>query len=532
MKLLHRFVISSLLPLLALTGCSGKPKEDNSKQTITINITSDPQTLDPRKVRSLNDVNLMGMFMEGLTRIDNHDAVQLALAERIDTSNDLTTYTIQLREAYWSNGDPITAQDFAYTWKKTLSPQFNAPNANLLYVIKNAKEVKDGKLPASLLGIETPNPRTLVVKLNHPVPYFSQLMSNPASFPVNAKVDSENPNWAEQPSSYVCSGPFKPVTWKHQSLLEAEKNVLYWDRHVVSLTDIKMIMVSEETGFHMFENKELHWEGSPFSTIPVDAISSLSQNKTMNIQPNLGTMWIRINTIHPIFQSKKVRRALGISVDREAITTHVTQGGQIPATGILPPSICLKDEPYFKDGQREEAKALFEEGLAELGLSRESLPEVKLTYVAADRPHRVAQALQSQWSEALDMKVSLEAIERKVYFERISRKDYTLSIGSWIGDVEDPLTFLEVFKTKDVGTNNTNWENACYTDLLETSNLCTTTESRKEMLSQSEQIIIDEMPVIPIFYYTMLYVKAPELHNAFLTSTGKIEFKWAYLGKK
>jgi len=219
MKTILRLIF--LLPLLALsfTGCkkganSSSRISGGSNQYITINITSEPQTLDPRKVRSLTDTNLVRMFMEGLTRVDKSGKSSLALAQNVAVSSDLKTYTFTLKNTQWSNGAPVTAQDFSYAWKKSLSPEFNAPNANILYVIKNAKEAKTGQLPLSLVGIETPDTKTLIVKLIHPTPYFLELLSHPIYFPVNSSVDRANSHWAENHSTFVGNGPFVLHDWK------------------------------------------------------------------------------------------------------------------------------------------------------------------------------------------------------------------------------------------------------------------------------------------------------------------------------
>jgi len=242
--------VTILLPIIALSlvgckrgGSSSAQSSHGSQQDITINITSEPQTLDPRKVRALNDANVVRMFMDGLTRTDKEGITTLAVAKKVDVSSDQKTYTFTIRESHWSNGDPVTSHDFVYAWKKSLTPTFIAPNANLLYVIKNAKEANTGNLPLSLLGVEAPDEKTLVVSLNHPTPYFLDLIAHPIYFPVNAKVDRANSHWAEKETSYVGNGPFTLVEWKHHNTIVAQKNPRYWDHKAVNLCHVKMVMV-------------------------------------------------------------------------------------------------------------------------------------------------------------------------------------------------------------------------------------------------------------------------------------------------
>ena len=524
-----------LIPLLSLSlaGCKRGvgPLAHSSKgsnQQITINIMDDPGTLDPRKVRALSDTILVRMFMDGLTRVNKEGDNALALAKKVDISPDNKTYTFTLRECKWSNGEKVTSYDFAYAWKKSLSPDFNAPNANMLYTIKNAKEAKTGKLPLSLVGIETPDENTLVVTLNYPTPYFMGLITHPIFFPVNSRIDRLNPQWADKESTYIGNGPFSMSEWKHHNVLEATKNPHYWDQKAVKLARVKMIMVSEDTGFKMFDSKDVNWDGSPLSTIPVDAIPSLKSEEKLHTAPVLATQWIQVNVEKNPFQDKNLRKAFAYAIDRQIIVDHITQGNQIPATGIVPTAMKLQNKPLFIDGDVSAARECFNRALTDLDISVKDLPEVTLLYASAERNHLIAQALQDQWMKAFGIHVRLEAVESKVFFDRVS-KDYTLSLGNWFADFNDPINFLEVFKTKNIGTNNTNWENPSYTELLETSFCCQSSNERRAILARSEELLINDMPVIPIFHFTMLYIQDKELKDVVLTTMGHIDFKWAHL---
>lgn len=531
-RLIKSILLMTFLAI-AFTGCkkgaSAKSSGKGTFQQITINITSEPCTLDPRKARALSDINLIRMFMEGLTRTDKNGKNTLALAQSLDLSPDRKTYTFKLRDSKWSNGDPVTSHDFAYAWKKSLTPTFNAPNANLLYVIKNAQEAKKGNLPLSLVGIEAPDEKTLVITLNSPTPYFLELLANPIYFPINSKLDRTDPHWAEKEDSFVGNGPFVLSSWKHHNQLEAKKNNGYWNQNSVKLSRVNMVMVSEDTGFKMFDAHELNWDGSPFSTIPVDAIKALKGEEKLQTAPVLATQWIRVNVDKVPFSSKEMRRAFGFAVDRQAIVEYIAQGNQIPATGIVPTSMKLQNKALFEDGNIELAQELFNNAMDSLGLSVDKFPKVSLLYASAERNHLIAQSLQDQWLKVFGIQVELEAVESKVFFDRVSKKDYTLSLGNWFADFNDPINFLEVFKTKDVETNNTNWENPSYTELLETSFECNTSEERFGVLARSEELLMNEMPVIPIFHYTMLYIQDKELKDVVLTPMGNIDFKWAHL---
>ncbi len=531
-----RYSSVSFLLLLAACGSKEAPKKQEKKgcgckvdQSISINIVSEPQTVDPRKVRSLSGINLVRMMGEGLTRLGQNGVTELAIAEQLSISEDMKTYTFKLRPSSWSNGDPVTAEDFLYAWKKSLSPDFPSDNAFLLYVIKNAKSIKNGELPLSFLGVSAPSANILVVELEHPVPYLLELTSLPIFFPVNGKHEKECPKWMLEAETFVSNGPFTLKEWSHTNEMVVVKNNHYWDASHVQLDRIHMLMVDVETGFKMFENHELDWDGSPFSTIPVDAIAHLSEQGKIDTDPLLGTYWIRTNVDKFPCHFDQIRKALALAIDRGSIVEHITQGYQVPATGIVPVSMGLQSSPYFQDAAAAEAATILQEALREHKMDLSSLPEFVLTYVADTRNHRIAQAIQDQWKSNLHINVKLDAVESKVFFDRLSKKDYQLACGSWIADFNDPINFLEVFKSKNIGTNNTNWESPDYAKALEASYLCKTPEERKEQLRNSEKLLMDAMPVIPIFHYTMLHMQNSKLKDVVLSDSGHIDFKWAYL---
>ncbi len=513
-------------------GCqpsSPKNKQESPSQVVHINIRDEPQTLDPRKARHLNSLAIVHMLFDGLTRASKEGKAELALAHKVDVSADLKQYTFHLKEALWTNGDLVKASDFAYAWKKMLSPDFPSDTVFLLYVIKNAKAAKEGKVSLDEVGICAVDEKTLVVDLENPTPYFLELVGSAAFFPVNQKIDQENPAWAQEASTYVGNGPFQLVSWKHQDQLVVEKNAKYWDAASVKLATLKLQMLNEETELKMFEKQQLDWAGSPLSTLPLDALKSLKQGDLLHAQRGLGTYFVRTNTEKAPFNHPLIRRAFALALDRQAIVEHVTQGNQIPATGLVPLCFGLQKEPYFQDHNIDEAKRLFEEGLASLELKKDQLPEISYMYRMSERNHLIAQAIQQQWYEAFGIRVRLEGLEAKVFFSRVSKQDYHLAYGDWMADFADPINFLEVFKYKKGGSNNTLWENPQYIELLELSSKTLDPAQRFELLAESEKILMQEMPIIPVLYTNMLYLSQPGLKDVVLSSMGTIDFKWAYL---
>lgn len=517
-----------------LTGCSNCKSStgvSSSGQEISLNIEGEPATLDGRKARLLSDFNLIRTLNEGLFRINKEGITSKAIAENVSLSNDGKTYTITLQETLWSNGDPLTAHDFIYSWKSSLDKNFPAPNASFLFPIKNAAAIKEGFLPMSMLGASAKDDYTIVVELESELPFFTELLALPIYFPVNESLERSNPTWASDSDNHVCNGPFKIQSWKHKNEIIVEKNNRYWDKNKVRLQKLTMVMVDQDTAFSLYQNKELQLVGSPYSKIPVDAIPSLEAQNALRKGPFLGTYWIRTNVESFPLQNKHFRKSLASSIDRKSIIEHVLYGTGDIATGIVPTSMGLQEEPYFTDGDTEEAQSAFKVALRELSISSKNLPELTLTYKAESNNDKIAAAIQDQWRKTLGIILKLEPLEHKVYIDRISKGDYQLACGSWIADFKDPINFLEVFKTKAVGTNNTGWESPNYIEAIESTYKTMGTDARREALVATEQMLLEDMPVIPIYHYNMIHLQDENLKDVVLSDTGNIDFKWAYVSK-
>ena len=350
---MHRFLIIAILALIGF-GCQSSFEKKGSKQlshSLKINIGDEPQTLDPRKTRDLKSQMIAKMLFEGLTRINPLEKGELALAESVEISADLKTYTFHLRESCWSNGDPVTAFDFVETWKTVLSPHFPSDTAFHLYVIKQAKSAKEGKVDLDAIGVRATDRRTLVVELESPTPYFLDLLASPPFFPVHQRGDP-----------LVSNGPFQLVKWQHQDHLVLQKNETYWDASSVHIEEIELQMVQGETELLLFEKKKLDWAGSPFSILPLDALKGLKLENLLQTKEMLGTYFFRINTERLPFHHPFMRKAFALAVSRKAIGEHVTQGDQIPATGLVPLSLRLQRSLIFKMGISKRRRGYLQKG--------------------------------------------------------------------------------------------------------------------------------------------------------------------------
>ncbi|MBA3723137.1 MAG: peptide ABC transporter substrate-binding protein [Parachlamydiaceae bacterium] len=517
------FVITSLL------SCQKQTNEPHNTTTIRISTEDDPKTLDPRQARDLATATTIHMLYEGLMRLNEEGIPTLAIAEDVNTSEDLKTYTFKIRKSAWSNGKPVTASDFEKTWKTVLDPNFPAPNAYQLYVIKGAKDAKEGKISLNDVGIKAPDDATLIVELENPTPYFLNLAASYFYYPVSAEMrEIKDSNSENNKNQVISNGPFKLKEWSKHNQFVAEKNPNYWGANSIEIDTIKLIVLDNSTALSLFENGDLDWVGSPLSTIPTDALVSLKKQNRLNITPSAGVYLFRFNTLKPPFDQQKFRQAFSLALNRQDLVEHILQGNQTPAMGIIPPSF-MKHKPHFSDNNIAMAQQLFNEALAENHITKEQLPPITLCYANTERTHKIAQVAQQQWKQAFGIDLQLQSSEGKVFYDRLKSKDYQIGIGSWFADIRDPISFLEVFKLKDNGTNNTGWENPEYVKLLDLSSQTNHFGEREKLLTQAETVLMKDMPIAPLFYNSYNYLKKPNIKDVYFSELGYLDFKNAYI---
>lgn len=521
-KLLSLFHLTTIL--LLLNSCNNQPSENVTQNKILrIATTDDPLSLDPRLVRDLPTVTILHLLYEGLMRTNNAGKLEPAIAEKVVISEDKKTYTFTLRPSFWSDGTPLTAHDFEQTWKTILAPDFPAPNAYQLFVIRGAKDAKEGRIPLAEIGVSSPSANTLVVELEQPAPYFLELTSCHFFFPVS--VEMRLPNAPK--STPIGNGPFKIDHWHPRNEIATIKNPHYWDISAVKINGVTLQVLDENTAFQLFKSGNLDWAGSPLSTLPQDAIAHLKEEGILKIAPGAGTHWFRFNTSTPPFNSEKMRRAFTLALNRQAIVDHVTQGNQIPAIGIIPPMLADWQQDYYKDHDLEAARALFTEALSESNLQK--LPKTSLFYASNDRNHKIAQAVQQQWNTVFGIDIVLESSEAKVLLDKMRQGNFQISLGGWYADIRDPINFLEIFKSKNNPTNQTNWENTEFAKVLEISQI-ESNDSRLIQLAQAEKILLESAPIAPLFHSAFNYLTVENISGVYFSPLGYLDFKVAEIG--
>jgi oligopeptide transport system substrate-binding protein len=518
MRSLFLFIVA-LFPLLS--SCQSTSTLKDSDQSIRLNLELDPMTLDPRKARAVHERFLVGMLFEGLTRENTEGVSEFALADHMETLENGLRYIFHLKEAYWSNGDRISAQDFIYTWSSHLNPSFPSENVHQLFCIKNAESIRKGEKNSSELGVKEIDHYTLQIDLEYPISYFLELLSFPVFFPIHKSLDFINPEW-------VFCGPFSLAKWKHNDYIEVIKNQKYWDAQAVQLQKINFSMVSSETEIKMFEKKELDWAGSPLGDLPLDLLEKFRDEKKLCTHSMLATTFFRLNTEKIPFTNVNIRKAFALAIYRKSLTDCIFQGENELATQFVPSSMKLQKNGYFPETDELQAKEFFEKGLEELGITRENFPRIVFLYRNCPKNNSIAQTIQQDWKKILGVTVELEANEWKVCLGRIHQQDYQLTLSDWIADFNDPINFLSIFKYKKDSLNNTGWENDEYLSLLEISETASL-ENRKEIFQRCEQILMQEMPIIPLYHSSMRYLRKEGLKGVVISCLGNLDFKWAYI---
>src|SRR5699024_6446607 len=303
----------------------GGATEERSRRRekgLRMNNGGEPTSLNPPVGFDAVSWNALNNLMEGLTRLGKDDTPQPAMAEDWDVSDDGKTYTFHLREdANWSNGDPVTAEDFAYAWKQLLNPETGSSAAFLGYFIEGGEAYNTGDGSAEDVAVKAVDEKTFEVTLEAPTGYFLHVVTNPAFFPVNKEVAKENPEWHSEADSFVSNGPFKLESWKHDQEMVFAKNDEYWDKDTVSLDKVHWAMVNDvNTEYQMFESDELD-----MTEIPSDMADQLIDGDNVVIEDQAGLYFYRFNVDQEPFQNKKIRKAFALAINQEEIVNYVTK---------------------------------------------------------------------------------------------------------------------------------------------------------------------------------------------------------------
>ncbi len=514
--------------LLFLVSCQKVDSPMKNSQIFRLSFPYDANTLDPRKNSDYVGSTVHFMLFEGLTRMTPNSTHELAIADSISISEDKKVYRFHLKPTFWSDGTPLTADDFVFSWKSLLDPSFPAPNAHLFYPIKNAEKIKLGDLPLDQLGVRALDPYILEVTLEVPTPYFLDLTSFCPFFPVPSHTVKKNTKWADNISShFVTNGPFILKKWAPMNEYIFGKNEKYWDSDSVHLDEIHVTILDNElTGLGLFENDELDFYGA-YNSIPSDSILKLQKEEKLITQPFGATTFLTFNLADSIFKNKNMRKAFSLPINRLSLIENITQCNETVALGAIPPLLKpLSSKSFFQDHEIEAGKFHLKAGLDELELTKGDLGGITLLYPSNGTYRRLAQAIQEEWRKAFGISVKLEESEFKITLDKFQRRDYQIGLNAWLVQYNDQMNILDRFKLKSNLKNYPGFQNEKYTTLLDESAFAETPEKRFEILEAAEELITEENPFTPLYHWNCIYLLQDRIHGFFISPIGSIHLNY------
>ncbi|MEM6884405.1 MAG: peptide ABC transporter substrate-binding protein [Verrucomicrobiota bacterium] len=505
--------------LIVLGGCSGGETvvdRANRENILIIGNASDPQSIDPHILTGHNGGVVVNTILEGLIAYHPTDDTlpEPGVAESWESFDNHSRWVFQLRKnARWSNGDSVTAHDFVFAFRRMLTPELAAQYAELLYIFENAEAYNRGELDSfDKVGVKAIDDYTLECRLIGPTPYFLLMLKHTAFSPVHpptilkhGKISDRFSGWTKA-GNYVGNGPFVLEDWKLNRWIKVRKNPHYWDHEKVRLDGIRILPIKEQNteerayrAGQMHRLYELHLEKIP-------KYANSGDPEYYN-DPFFTSYFYRINTTHDGLKDKRVRQALSLAIDRKLIVENVMRAGQKPAYRLTPDGVSGYNAALVLKYDPDEARRL----LAAAGYPNgEGFPEFDILYNTLESHQKIAETIQQMWKTELNINVGLKNQEWKVYLDTVVNMQHDISRAGWIGDYLDPITFLDLFRSTNPN-NNTGWANESYDRLIKESMQVENMEEHFRILEKAEALLMEEVPIIPIYWYTRNYLMRPEV---------------------
>ena len=474
----------------------------------------DPDSLDPHKARAMEAMVVLRDLFEGLTRLDHQAAPIPGQAESWTVSGDGLVYTFKLRpKLKWSNGDPLVAEDFAAGLRRLVDPHTASQYAQVVDVIRNAPDIIAGSKPVSELGVAAPDDGTVVITLSTPAPYLPGLMAHPSTAPLHRPSLARLGERFTRPGEQVSNGAFVLKEWLQGSYIRAVRNAHYWNNAANKIDAVKFLQIADENAeLRAYRAGELHFT----AVVPRGQFGWIEQNlaKELHISPQLTIYYYGFNLDRALFKDRKVRQALSMVIDRERLANSVLRVGELPAYGWVPPGVFNYSAQSFDYAKTPIAERIVtaKKLLAEAGFTRERPLRFELRYNTGEVHAKVAVAVASMWKEALGVEAQLTAVEFKSLFQDVDRRDVDVFRFSWVGDYNDPYTFLQYLKS-DFGINLPHYKSAAYDALLAQASQQTDLARRRELLEHAERTMLADQPLIPLYFYVNKHLVKPEVQG-------------------
>lgn len=552
MKKMVKWIALFLCLAMIFVGCSTPKTEETgessgsgesgevqaSAQELTFVLHNEPDGIDPNVTSNSFASPFLSNCFEGLVTYNENSELVPGLAEKWDISEDGKIYTFHLRkDLKWSDGSPLTSKDFLYSIQRVLKPETAAQYLSMVTdYIENAQEVYDGKKPVEELGVEAPDDNTLVIRLIDPAPFFIDILSMNVFAPVQAAtVEANDDKWTLSPETYVVNGPFKITAMNMGESVVLEKNPNYYNADAVSLEKITFRYIKDQaTALSAFQSGEI----DGFREVPSADLANLkAESDDLYTLPQYATTYYLINNAKAPYDDVRVRKAINLAIDRQALIDSVLQGSAQPAFSLVSPGYSAEGVKYEEgrsdygisaNANAEEAKKL----MAEAGYpDGKGFPTVQLSYYTNPQVKQLVEAMAQMLKTNLGVEVEISTEEWKVYYDNVQAGKYEIAAMGWGADYLHPMTFLPLFVGGDP-LNNSGYANAEYDKAVAEAKVETDAKKAIELMRKAEDILMQDYPFLPLYYRSTNLMMKPYVRNWYLTPTGNLYFKSAVIEGK
>lgn len=531
--------VSSLLVLSTVLAACGKDTETTSnkpakdkKQTLKLTTTTEIPSMDSSKTTDSMSFEVLNNVNEGLLRLGEEDDVVDGIAKKDETeiSEDGLTYTFHLRDAKWSNGEPVTANDFVYAWQRAVDPKTASEYSFILYYVKNAEQIFNSKLPKDQLGVKAIDDKTLQVTLEQATPYFLQLTTFGTYLPQNQKfVESQGDQYGLEADTQLYDGPFTLSEWKHAESFTLTKNDNYWDKDTVKLSEIKYNVVKDTSAaVNLYENGDI-------DKVILDSefVDKYKEDPEYKTQLDARLVFFRFNQKLDLFKNEKVRKAFDLAYDKEAITTAILNDGSKPAYWLVPSEwVKGPDDKDFREHNGdfnpynvEEAQKLWAEAKKELG--KDSFELKMLSYDDTTRK-KAAEYIAGELTKNLPgLKITVAPQPFEIKLDQEKKLEYDFSFSGWGPDYPDPMTFIDMFISSSA-FNEMDYKNPKYDQLVNDAKKEVDPQKRWDYMVEAEKVIMDEAGISPIYQRGRAYLEKDSVKGIIAHKFGgDFSYKWA-----
>ena len=509
----HRYVLLVAIGLV-LMSCGKSVDSGPEVSTLHRGLVSDPESVDPHKLRSVQAAEVLRDIGEGLLSYSATGELVGGVADEWTVSEDGLTYTFRLRgNARWSDGDAVTAEHFVFSFRRLADPATAAFYAQMLESIVNVRAIVAGEKPPSDLGVKALDAQTLVITLEQPTPYLLSLLSYPSTFPVHPGSIAEHGDGFTRPGNLLSNGAYTLTAWQPGSVLTLSRNEHYWNNDATAIDVVKHhVLTQEMTELNRYRAGELHITGN----VPPDSFKQMRSERPneLHVAPYLGVYYYGFNLTKPPFKDNpQLREALSMAVDRDVLVNQIVGRGEAPAYSWVPPGVD-NYEPRrlgYADMSQDERNAHARRLMHEAGYGPDKPLQIELRYNTSDTQQRIALAIQAMWKDALGVEATLVNEEFQVLLANMQAREVTQVFrSSWTGDYNDAHTFLSIMEG-DNPANLPGYASEEYDALMQRAAEQVDLGRRRLWLEEAERVLLADHPVIPLYFFVSKHLVSPDV---------------------